>query len=158
MSPAAEVQASPALIAYGRALAEAGAAALTGPRDELGERLVRTLLANFEDPQTAPQLLEAFRTAISTDEGAEQMRQWMSSQLPAQAGEALGKPTTDLAEATKTLLQVPPMHANAAAAQVWGLIILRYILKIDPIASASTDEVCALIAPTIQCYYTSVTS
>ncbi|WP_314225099.1 TetR/AcrR family transcriptional regulator [Streptomyces zaehneri] len=151
-----EVEGAAALAAYGRAIAQAGAAALSGPREELGERLVGTLLKTFEDPQTGPQVLEAFRVAVSSDAGAAQMRQWMSSQLPRLGGEALGKSVTNLSEATTELIQVPPLHANAAAAQVWGLIILRYILKIEPVASASQEELLDLFGPTIQRYYTPV--
>jgi hypothetical protein len=156
MSEAVEVEGSAALVAYGRAIAQAGAAALSGPREELGERLVGALLKTFDDPETGPQTLEAFRIAVASDEGAARMREWMLSQLPAQGAAALGKSATDLEEATTELLQVPPLHANAAAAQVWGLIILRYILKIEPVASASHEEVLSLVAPTIQRYYTPV--
>ncbi|MFJ3671302.1 hypothetical protein ACIPSE_33055 [Streptomyces sp. NPDC090106] len=157
MSEAVAVEeGSAALAAYGRAIAQAGAAALTGPREELGERLVGALLKTFDDPGTGPRTLEAFRIAVATEEGATRMREWMLSQLPAQGAAALGKSVNGLKEASAELLQVPPLHANAAAGQVWGLIILRYILKIEPIASASHEEILALIAPTIQRYYTPV--
>ena len=49
-------------------------------------------------------------------------------------------------------VNVPPLHLNAAAAQVWGVVILRYMLKIEPIASASQEELVALLSPRIQGY------
>lgn len=40
------------------------------------------------------------------------------------------------------------------ASQLIGLFMLRYIIKVEPLASASVEEVVAAVAPTVQCYPT----
>jgi hypothetical protein len=42
------------------------------------------------------------------------------------------------------------LRANAIAAQIVGLMLLRYVLAIEPLASAGHDEVVALVAPAVQ--------
>jgi len=38
------------------------------------------------------------------------------------------------------------------ASQVLGLALARYVLKIDPIAEAGTDDLAAAVGPTIERY------
>jgi hypothetical protein len=47
-----------------------------------------------------------------------------------------------------------PMRVNLVASQMTGLILTRYIIRIEPLASASPDQVAALIGPTVQRYVT----
>jgi hypothetical protein len=47
---------------------------------------------------------------------------------------------------------VPPLRAAAAAAQLIGLVMLRYVLEIPPLVTATDDEIVALVAPVIQHY------
>ena len=152
MSGAAEVKESSAILStYADALAEAAAEAHTGPREQMGERLIRTFLKFWENPQLRPQLLQTVRSGVTGGEGAAQMREFMSSQLFAQVGGALKTAPMNIEQAAAEL-KVPPLNLNAAAAQVWGVIMLRYILQIEPMASASEDEIVHLLAPTIQRY------
>ncbi|MEU6826902.1 hypothetical protein ABZ921_40385 [Streptomyces atriruber] len=149
MSTAAD--GSHALSDIGDALAEAGAASLTGERAQLAEGLLRAALTKWEDPQARPQLLSAFSAVFADDQGAARMRDFMSRQIFQQLAASLEEPPKDFDEVAKAL-GVPPMNINAAQAQVWGVAVLRYVVKLEPIASASVDEVVALVSPTIQRY------
>ena len=40
------------------------------------------------------------------------------------------------------------------ASQVFGLIIVRYLLEVEPLASMPAEEVVEIYAPTIQRYFT----
>jgi hypothetical protein len=40
------------------------------------------------------------------------------------------------------------------ASQLVGLAIVRYIIRIEPLASASSDELKTLVGPTLQRYLT----
>ncbi|MFI1683174.1 MULTISPECIES: hypothetical protein [unclassified Streptomyces] len=144
-----------ALSDIGDALAEAGAASLTGERGRLAEGLLRAALSKWEDPQARPQLLGAFSAVFADDQGAAQMRDFMSRQIFQQLAASLddGQPPKDFEEVARAL-GVPPMNINAAQAQVWGVAVLRYVVKLEPIASASVDDVVALVSPTIQRYLT----
>ena len=45
---------------------------------------------------------------------------------------------------------VDPLRVQAAAAQLVGIVILRYVIRIEPLASAPDEELVALVAPTVQ--------
>ena len=90
--------------------------------------------------------------ALTTEAGADKMRGVLSSQIFMLFGKALeSSPTTDINDAAN-VLQVPPLNINAAQAQVWGTIILRYLLKVEPIASAPAGDLLDLLTPAIQRY------
>jgi AcrR family transcriptional regulator len=110
---------------------------LAGPREEIGERLVRTFLRFWEDPRLKPQFVGVIRSASTSDAGATLLRDFLSSKLFAAVAETL---------------EVPPLNLNAAASQVVGVVMLRYVLEMEPMASASEDELVALLAPAIQRY------
>lgn len=49
-------------------------------------------------------------------------------------------------------LDVPPLNLNAATSQIVGVVMLRYVLEVEPVASATEDELVELLAPAIQRY------
>ena len=51
-------------------------------------------------------------------------------------------------------LDRPELRMPLVASQVIGLILLRYVLEVEPLASLSADEVVAIYAPTLQRYLT----
>lgn len=131
--------------------ADALAACLDGPPEEGGERLVRTFLRFWEDPQLKPQLVEILGSAFTGGEGAALLRDFVSTQIYARVAKKLKVPPSDLKRVAQ-IVKVPPLNFNAGAAQVWGVILLRYVLEIEPIASTPVDELVELLAPTIQRY------
>ena len=115
---------------------------LAGGRDEVGERLIRTFLGVWDSPAgTAGAAL--FRSAVSHEWTARLLREFVVTQV---LRHALSKLDLDPAEA--------PLRASLVASQVAGLVMARYILKIEPLASAPQDTVVAALAPTIQRYVT----
>ncbi|MGW0877395.1 TetR/AcrR family transcriptional regulator [Streptomyces sp. NPDC002740] len=156
MSETTEIDAgSAALTALGGALAQAGAASLTGQRERMAEGLLRASLKQWEDPQIRPRLLEGLLAALTSEAGAAQMRDFMSSQssqIFTQLGKALGVSQAMDINQVAELLEVPALNINAAQAQVWGLVVLRYIVELEPVASATADDIVDVFAPTIQRY------
>ncbi|MFE7933331.1 hypothetical protein ACFU6S_32350 [Streptomyces sp. NPDC057456] len=140
-----------ALDSLGGVLGEAGAAALEGPREQLAGSLLRAAFVLWEDPQVRPKLLGILKAAVNGKEGAEQMRGFLANQLFAEAGKALGIAGMDIYQAAETI-KVPAININAAAGQVWGVVLLRYVVELEPIASASSEELIDLLTPTIQRY------
>jgi AcrR family transcriptional regulator len=113
---------------------------LTGGVEGIGERLVRTFLGVWDSPRgaTAAALL---RSAVTNEWSARMLREFVITQI--------------LRRAVKELdLEAPegPLRASLVASQVLGLATARYILKLEPLASASPDQVAAAIGPTIQRY------
>ncbi|MFF0724816.1 hypothetical protein [Streptomyces sp. NPDC004134] len=111
--------------------------AVSGPRAQLGENLLRMSLTAWENPELRPRLLARVQDATSSAEGAEYLREHFSALLVTRLGE---------------VVDVPRLRLNALVVQVVGLIMLRYVLKMEPIASASVDELVETFAPTLQGY------
>lgn len=111
-------------------------AVLAGDRDGVGERLVRLFLDAWEQPEFRTPMLGLLRSAITSDQGAAMLREFVGSALLARVAESVG--------------QSDPLRVEAAAAQMIGAVVLRYVIGIEPLASASVDEVVALLAPAVQ--------
>ena len=45
------------------------------------------------------------------------------------------------------------LRISTAAAQMVGIVMLRYVIKIPPLAAATDEEIVALIAPILQRYF-----
>jgi len=108
--------------------------------DGLGERLVIFFLETWDSPSGAS-LLGLIRSVVSSELAADLMREFVTR-------EVLGR----LAEAIK--LDHPQLRAGLVATQLVGLAMLRYVIKVEPLSSASRGELARWIGPTIQHYLT----
>ncbi len=108
--------------------------------DGLGERLVLFFLETWDSPSGAS-LLALIRSVVSNDRAAELMREFVSR-------EVLGR----LAEAIQ--LDQPKLRASLVATQLVGLAMLRYVIKVEAVKSASPAELARWIGPSIQRYLT----
>lgn len=112
-------------------------AVLEGPRDGIGERLVRFFLAAWDEPPARNAFLALIRSATSNEHAAAMLRQFLTSALLGRIAERL---------------TMPRLRVELVAAQLVGVALLRYILRVEPLASACDDEVVALVAPVVQYY------
>jgi AcrR family transcriptional regulator len=108
-----------------------------GPREQLGERLVRFFVRTWRDPQTGQPLQALVRGAASSDAGAATMRQFVENVMLARLSSLLG---------------VPRLRLAGGFAQLLGFALGGIVIGIEPLASASEDELVALLAPSIQRY------
>jgi AcrR family transcriptional regulator len=113
---------------------------LAAPRDRLGETMVRTFLSVWGDPERRAPMLAMLRSAMTNERAALLLREFVTSALFGRAKQATA---------------APPLGIQAAAGHMIGLMILRYVLRVEPLASATEDELIELVAPTIQRYLTS---
>lgn len=111
---------------------------LTGPREEIGQRIVRLFLGLWENPETQLPFFALVRSVTTSPEVADQLRQFLETAV-------LGR--------VAAALDLPPVRLTGAAAQMMGLAVVRYVLKAEPMATATEDEVVALVAPVIQYYF-----
>lgn len=114
--------------------------ALQGPPGEAGERLVRLVLSVWDSPAGAA-AVALLRSAMSNDWTARLMREFVVTQV---LRRAVAELSIDPAEA--------PMRAALVASQIGGLAVTRYILKVEPLASAPPGVLVAAIGPTVQRY------
>jgi len=108
--------------------------------DGVGERLVRTFLSVWDSP-AGSSAAALFRSALQHEWSARMLREFLISQILRRAMTSL---QLDPAEA--------PTRAALVASQMAGLVMTRYILKLEPITSMSQDEIVANVGPTIQRY------
>lgn len=113
-------------------------AVLAGDPARTGERLVRVFLGMWSEPQFRAPMLGLVRSAFTSEQGATMLREFVGTALLGRVAAGLG-----LAD---------PLRIEAAAAQLIGLVVLRYVVRLEPIASASEDELVALVAPAVQRY------
>ncbi|MEU9019927.1 TetR family transcriptional regulator [Actinomadura sp. NPDC048394] len=110
---------------------------LSQPHERLGETIVRTFLQVWDDPDRRAPILAMLRSAMTNERAAAMMREFVTSALLVRA-EAAGA--------------VSRLSIQAAVGQMIGVMILRYVLLVEPMASASEDELVELVAPTLQRY------
>lgn len=121
--------------------AEALPAVLDGPMEELGERLCRLFLTIWADPAFRDPMLGMLRSATTSEQGATMLREFVGRAL-------LGR------LATKVATPDAPLRVAVTAAHLVGLAVLRYVVRVEPLATATDDEIVALVAPTLQRYLT----
>jgi AcrR family transcriptional regulator len=112
---------------------------LDGPRDEIGTRILRLFLSLWREPETRLPFFALVRSVANSPEVAAQLRQFMENAVLAKVAAAL---------------DLPPLRLTGAASQMFGLVMMRYVLGAEPIASATEDELIALVSPVIQYYFT----
>jgi AcrR family transcriptional regulator len=113
---------------------------MSSPHERLGETMARTFLEVWGDDERRAPLLAMLRSAMTNERAEALLREFVTSALFGRATQAT---------------EAAPLGIQAAAGQMIGLMILRYVLRIEPLASASEDELVELVAPTLQRYLTS---
>ncbi|MFF9375868.1 TetR family transcriptional regulator [Streptomyces griseoluteus] len=127
-------------VAFAPALAAPDAIA-EGPLDSVGERLTRFVLGLWENPATRTPLLAIVRSAVNNDTAAAVFRRLISAQLLRRVAERLDMPDAEL-------------RVELAAAQLVGTAMLRYVIKVEPLASADLERIVARLAPVVQGHLT----
>lgn len=114
----------------------------SGP-DGVGERLVRSFLGVWDTPAGRARLLALLRSMASHEDAARMLREFLTRELIGQVARRVGGADTD-----------PERSAALAASQLVGLAMVRYVLLLEPLASAPVDDVVRDVAPTLQRYLT----
>jgi AcrR family transcriptional regulator len=114
---------------------------LTGPRSQAGARLATFVVDLLEGPQGREVMTGLVRAAASEAEAARLLRELVEQRILGSLAEALGA-----ADA--------PLRASLVGSQVVGLIMARYVIGIEPLASLSREAVIEAIAPNLQRYLT----
>lgn len=111
---------------------------LDGPRDQAGERIVRTYLALFDDPNVRQPILALMRTATTDPQVAATMATMIQEiLLPQLVGLAVGPD--------------PRRQLILAMSHLAGTMLARYVLGLEPL-QGSGEELVAELAPVVQRY------
>jgi AcrR family transcriptional regulator len=110
-----------------------------GP-DGAGERLLRTFLSVWDDPEIQVRLLAVVRSVLSED-GATLLKEGF---IPVVVGPVLAQLVADR----------PDVRVPLVASQVVGLIVTRYLIALPPMATMPAEDVVSRVGPVIQHYLT----
>ena len=110
-----------------------------GP-EGLGERILRLFLGIWDQPGVSP-FVALLRSASSNERAAAMLREFISREVIGRVARSLGVPH-------------PELRATLVGSQLAGLAVVRYILRVEPLASAEHDTVIAWVAPTLERYLT----
>lgn len=114
---------------------------LDGDPQELGERIVRLFLSLWDSPETGPRMAAAIRGALSSEEGSARLGAFFVREVMQRVAGQLG-------------VDRPLLRAALTGSQLVGLAVMRYLIRAEPLVAASTEQIVAAMAPTLQRYLT----
>ena len=108
-----------------------------GVSKDFTERLLRRFLLLCESPRTRRTMLRMVKGSTGNARAGRRFYRVVSRVVVSPALRTRG-------------LQVSAMKTELVAAQLIGIAVLRYVVKLEPMASASIDDVVDLAAPSIR--------
>ncbi|MEZ0349251.1 TetR/AcrR family transcriptional regulator [Mycobacterium sp. pR1184] len=111
----------------------------TTPVDRLGAALITFLLSAWADDEVAPTLRAILQTAAHEPATHEKLRRIVESSL-------MGVSNLGVDERDRMI------RSGLVSSQMMGFALMRYVWKIEPIASMTEGEAIAAIAPNLQHY------
>jgi AcrR family transcriptional regulator len=112
-----------------------------GTVDTLGERALRKILGVWEDESARAPMLAMIRGAVTSEQGARIMREFISEAIFGRVIGAIEAPD-------------PELRAALIGSQLIGLAFMRFVVAVEPIASADHDALVEAVGPTLQRYLT----
>jgi len=110
-----------------------------GGAREVPARLLRTFLAAWDDPVSGPAVVALLKGSFQHEWAARLLREFLITQVLRRVSAELG-------------LEDAPLRFSLVASQVIGLATLRYVVRLEPLASAPSEVVVRAIAPTLDRY------
>lgn len=107
---------------------------LAGGLDTFPERVLRTVVSVWDDPELGQPLRMLVASAAHEPEILRLLREVVQSEMAQALADALGG-----ADASA--------RAGAVAVQIGGLIVMRYWLQMEPVASMAVDDLVRYAAP-----------
>jgi AcrR family transcriptional regulator len=116
-------------------------AVLAAEPDQVGQLLVETFLSIWDHAAGQSPLLALIRSAVADKDAAAMLREFITEEVLGPIARRLGSPDAQL-------------RATLVGSQLIGLAMARYIIRVEPLASAPPAQVAAVVGPTIQRYLT----
>jgi AcrR family transcriptional regulator len=113
-----------------------------GPDESPGEHLVRAALAVWDSAEVREAFVALLRSALTSEQAAVMLREFLADAILAPMASVVGggDPKTT------------PFRASLIASHLVGLALTRYVLRFEPIAATSADEVAAAVGPAVDRY------
>lgn len=109
----------------------------------VGEHFVRTFVGLLENPEAGAAVRSLIRSAITDETSARLVKEFFHTQVAREVQEQVhGKvPSAEV-----------PWRASLIASQLIGLMTARYLIEVEPLATATLDELVAALGPTVDRY------
>ena len=111
----------------------------TTPIERLGAALITLLLASWADDEIGPTLRAVLQTAAHEPSTREKLRRIVEGSLMGVS--ELGRDERDRL-----------VRSGLISSQMMGFALMRYVWKIEPVASMTDDEAIAAVSPNLQHY------
>jgi len=109
------------------------------PDHDFGRTLVRSYLTLVDCDDSRNGILALVRSAVSNDKAAAMLREFLTAELLTVMARRTGQPDARL-------------RASLVAAQLIGIATLRHVIRVEPLATASPDDIVALVSPAVEQY------
>jgi AcrR family transcriptional regulator len=110
-------------------------------RETLGERLLTLFLSVWDRADNRSPVLALIRSAVSEERAAAMLREFITEEILGRVARELGTPDATL-------------RTSLVASQLVGLIMSRYVIRLEPLASTPSEVLVAAVGPTLQRYLT----
>src|SRR5690606_23447175 len=107
----------------------------------IGVNLVTAVLTALDGEKARARLISLLRTALGHDFAAVMLREFIGREILSRIASEMDADDREL-------------RATAVASQIVGLFVVRYGVRVEPLASAPIDEVARRIGPVIQWHLT----
>jgi AcrR family transcriptional regulator len=112
---------------------------LAGGEAGVGERFVRFVVEMWDRPEIRPSILGVVRSATTDPVAAAMLRALLTDGPLRALAAAIQRPDADA-------------RVALAGSQLVGLAMARYVVRLEPVASMSPDEVAAEVGPVVERY------
>ncbi|MGH3489972.1 MAG: TetR family transcriptional regulator [Actinopolymorphaceae bacterium] len=117
------------------------ASLLEGGLAGLGSRIIRHFLQVWDDAGSFEPMCALLRSAPTDNQSAGLLREFIQGEILGQVAQVIG--TDDAA-----------LRAELVGSQLMGMALARYVVRIEPLASANPDTIVAWLGPAMQRYLT----
>jgi AcrR family transcriptional regulator len=112
---------------------------LAGDPETVGMRLAEVIVGMLENPEARARITGIVRAAASEPEAARMVRELLMREVWAPAAALLGVDDAEL-------------RMNLVGSQIVGMVMARYIVGAEPLASLPPEELAGALGPTLQRY------
>jgi AcrR family transcriptional regulator len=109
------------------------------PPGRVGDEIVRRFLSAWDDAAQRPVLVGLLRSGLADERSAATVRRFITHQALGPVARTLGPDDG-------------PLRATLVGSQLVGLALLRYVARVEPLASAPVDDVAVAVGPTVERY------
>lgn len=110
-----------------------------GDPGRLGWRVIETFLLVWDPPERRQTLVALLRSSMSSDEGARALREFLNREVFGRIAAATG-------------VADPQLRGALAGAQVLGMAIMRYVLKVPALVEVPNDVLVERLGPILQAH------